>query len=94
MSYFSPPHSLLKHEELEVHSRREASGALILSEQNLMVDRPSKFSAFLSVSEDPRSHQIWSDDVLEEAMNAPFCPLQEKFHIFVLRGLRNISEAP
>jgi hypothetical protein len=30
----------------------------------------------------------------EEAINTPFCPLQEKFHPFVLRGLRNISEAP
>jgi hypothetical protein len=30
----------------------------------------------------------------EEAINTPFCPLQEKFHTFVLRGLRNISEAP
>ena len=31
---------------------------------------------------------------LEEVINIPFCPLQEKFHTFVLRGLRNISEAP
>ena len=30
----------------------------------------------------------------EEVINTPFCPLQEKFHTFVLRGLRNISEAP
>ena len=30
----------------------------------------------------------------EEARNIQFCPLQEKFHTFVLRGLRNISEAP
>ena len=30
----------------------------------------------------------------EEAINTPFCPLQEKFHAFVLRGLINISEAP
>ena len=30
----------------------------------------------------------------EEAINTPFCPLQEKFHTFVSRGLRNISEAP
>jgi hypothetical protein len=30
----------------------------------------------------------------QEAINAPFCPLQEKFHTFVLRGLWNISEAP
>ena len=30
----------------------------------------------------------------EEVRNTPFCPLQEKFHTFVLRGLRNISEAP
>ena len=27
-------------------------------------------------------------------MNTPFCPSQEKFHTVVLRGLRNISEAP
>jgi dynein heavy chain len=33
-------------------------------------------------------------DALEEVINTPFCPLQEKFHTFVLRGLRNISEAP
>ena len=32
--------------------------------------------------------------VREEAINTPFCPLQEKFNTFVLRGLRNISEAP
>jgi hypothetical protein len=32
--------------------------------------------------------------VREEAINTAFCPLQEKFHTFVLRGLRNISEAP
>jgi hypothetical protein len=31
---------------------------------------------------------------LEEPINTPFCPLQEKFRTFVLRGLRNISEAP
>ena len=30
----------------------------------------------------------------EEATNTPFCALQEKFHTFVLRGLRNISEPP
>ena len=30
----------------------------------------------------------------EEAINVSFCPLQEKFHTFDLRGLRNISEAP
>ena len=31
----------------------------------------------------------------EEANNSPFCPsLREKFHTFVLRALRNISEAP
>ena len=33
-------------------------------------------------------------DVHEEAINTPFCPLQETFHTLVLRGLRNISEAP
>ena len=31
---------------------------------------------------------------LEEAINRLFCPLQEKFDAFVLRRLRNISEAP
>jgi hypothetical protein len=30
----------------------------------------------------------------EEAINTPFCSLQEKFHTFVFRGLSNISEAP
>ena len=30
----------------------------------------------------------------EEAINTPVCPLQEKFHTFIFRGLRNISEAP
>ena len=30
----------------------------------------------------------------EEAINTPFCPLQEISHTFVLRGLRNISEDP
>jgi hypothetical protein len=30
----------------------------------------------------------------QEAINRLFCPSQEKFHTFVLRGLRNISEAP
>jgi hypothetical protein len=34
------------------------------------------------------------DNEAEEAINCPFCPLQEKFHTFVLRGLRNIPEAP
>ena len=29
-----------------------------------------------------------------EAIKVPFCPLQEKFHTFVSRGLRNIPEAP
>jgi hypothetical protein len=33
-------------------------------------------------------------DQSEEAINTPFCPLQEKSHTFVLRGLSNISEAP
>ena len=35
-----------------------------------------------------------AEGVVEEAVNAPFCRLQEKFHTFVSRGLRNISEAP
>jgi hypothetical protein len=30
----------------------------------------------------------------EEAINTPFCLLQEKSHTFVLRGLRNSSETP
>ena len=30
----------------------------------------------------------------EEAINTSFCPLEEKSHTFVLRGLRDISEAP
>ena len=30
----------------------------------------------------------------EEAINTPFCRLQEKFMSFVLRGLINVSEAP
>jgi hypothetical protein len=33
-------------------------------------------------------------DTAEEAIHTPFCPLQENFRIFILRGLRNISEAP
>ena len=32
--------------------------------------------------------------LLEEAQNTPFCPSQKKFHTVVLRGVRNISEAP
>ena len=32
--------------------------------------------------------------LVEEAINTPFCSLQEKFRTFVLRGLRNISDAP
>jgi hypothetical protein len=39
-------------------------------------------------------HEQDVEEVDEEAINTPFCPLQEKFHAFVLRGLRNISEAP
>ena len=30
----------------------------------------------------------------KEARNTPFCLSQEKFHTVVLRGLRNMSEAP
>ena len=30
----------------------------------------------------------------KEARNTTFCPLQEKCHTVVLRGVRNISEAP
>ena len=30
-------------------------------------------------------------ELFEEAINTPFFPLQEKFHAFVLRGLRDIS---
>ena len=30
----------------------------------------------------------------EEAINTQFCSSTEKFHTVVLRGLRNISEAP
>ena len=33
-------------------------------------------------------------DMAEEAINTPFFSLQEKLHTVVLRGLRNISEAP
>ena len=35
-----------------------------------------------------------AEEESEEAINTPFCPLQEKFHTVVFRGLRNISEAP
>ena len=38
--------------------------------------------------------QIQLRRVPEEARNTSFCPLQEEFDTFVLRGLRNISEAP
>ena len=31
---------------------------------------------------------------VQEARTIPFCPSQKKFHTVVLRGLRNISEAP
>ena len=44
-------------------------------------------SVFLSVS-------AFQNNGLEEAINIPFCPRQEKFHTFVLRCPRNISEAP
>ena len=30
----------------------------------------------------------------KEAKNTPFCPSQEEFHTGLLRGLRNIYEAP
>ena len=39
-------------------------------------------------------HQQRGGGWAEEAINTPFCTLQEIFHTFVLRGLRNISEAP
>ena len=32
--------------------------------------------------------------MLQEARNTPFCPSQDKFLTFVLRGVRNISGAP
>ena len=32
--------------------------------------------------------------VSQEAIDSLFCPSQEKFHTFFLRGVRNISEAP
>ena len=35
-----------------------------------------------------------SASVPQEAINATFCPIQEKFHTFIFRCLRNISEAP
>jgi hypothetical protein len=41
------------------------------------------------------AQRAWIEKITaQEAINTPFCPLQEKFHTFVLRGLRNISEAP
>ena len=33
-------------------------------------------------------------DVRREARNTLFCPSQEKFHTVVLRGVRNVPEAP
>ena len=44
----------------------------------------------------PASSETETDprERLEEGINTPFCPLQKKFHNFVSRGLRNISEAP
>ena len=41
-----------------------------------------------------RKSMTTAEIVAEEAINTSFCPSQEKFHTFVLRGLRNISEAP
>ena len=34
------------------------------------------------------------DAEAKEARNVPFCPSQENFDTVVLRGVRNISEAP
>ena len=39
-------------------------------------------------------HRLLSACRDEEAINTPSCPLQDKFHTFALRGLRNMSEAP
>ena len=42
-----------------------------------------------------QSHaRVLRNDASQEARNIPFCPSQEKFHTFVLRCVRNISEAP
>ena len=63
--------------------------------QNVTPDYQRGYSAGV-VAKDPRfgKDYAWVDAVLEEAINTSFCPLQEKSHTFVLRGLRNISEAP
>jgi hypothetical protein len=41
-----------------------------------------------------KNTQLSGTGRVEEAINSPFSPLQETFHTFVLRGLRNIPEAP
>jgi hypothetical protein len=42
----------------------------------------------------PNRFSTETEAFLEEARNTLFFPSQEKFHTFVFRGLRNISEAP
>ena len=47
------------------------------------------------LAERVHARQVLAAEVVdEEEINTPVCPLQDKFHTFVLRGLRNISEDP
>ena len=47
----------------------------------------------LNHAEVPAQHLV-ERELGEEAIDTPFCSLQEKFQTSVLRGLRDISEAP
>ena len=55
-------------------------------------ERPEGFSRYYDLENAAKGR--FAMDLIVEGINTPFCPLEEKFRTFVLRGLRNISEAP
>ena len=79
---------------------RAISNDIVLSKQTIVVPPYGYYVSleivtFTLFADDrgDRAARDGSDDD-EEAINTSFCPLQERCHTFVLRGLRNISEAP
>jgi hypothetical protein len=81
-------------------SQKKGKKLVLLDHESMVRHEVAKLGAADSCMENAFILKPKTDDgsdesaLAEEAMNTPFCRLQEKFHTFVLRCLRNISEAP
>ena len=75
--------------EQETMAVNDPGGEEKLSEEDLKL-----FSNLVLVHTFVGSVLHESSFIVQEAINTVFCPSQGKFHTFVLRGVRNISDTP